>query len=368
MSAANYPWVLRPWARESIWGGRGLERYLFKSLPAGKKIGETWEAWDECVVENGERSGSTVGRLIQDDPPGVLGAASTVQGKLPLLFKFIDAQDDLSLQVHPDDQAARALENYPFGKTEAWYIVHAEPGAHVIHGFEKDATPELARDYVRRDKLAELLTTVEVATGDVIFVPAGTVHAIGRGIVLAEIQENSDLTYRLYDWGRLTPDGKSRELHIDRSLKVADYDSLAEHKIEPLIVHRPEFDRTYLVACRYFSFERFEVRSAFEAAAPGDRFVILTVIDGQAEITFGQGLRSCVPVKHGQTVLLPASLGPVGIAPKEGPCRLLRAYAPDLVRDVIDPLISEGHSKEDIAKLGGSRPQSNDVASILRQH
>jgi mannose-6-phosphate isomerase len=350
-----------------IWGGRNLERWLGKALPPDKKIGETWEASDESVVENGEHRGETLASLVRRDGHGVLGTTPTVEGRFPLLLKFIDAQDTLSLQVHPDDLAAQGLDHYPFGKTEAWYVIHAEPGARLIHGFQVDASPELVRDYLGNEKLADLLAEVPVQSGDVVFVPPGTVHAITRGIILAEIQENSDLTYRLSDWGRRTPDGKTRELHIDKSLKVANYRRLDEHKIPSLTIRQDEFDRQFLVVCRYFSFELFDVRAPITNIPLNDRFNIVSAIQGSSKITYGENFQSTVEAVLGQTVLLPAHLGAFGITPESKPCKLLRAFVPDLHSDVIEPLARAGHSAASIARLGGTVTEQNDLLSFLQR-
>lgn len=364
-SEEYYPLRLQAWARPMIWGGRNLERYLGKTLPPGQPIGETWEASDESIVENGVQRGTTLAGLVRRDRRGLLGTTPTIEGKFPLLLKFIDAQAILSLQVHPDDAAAQALDHYPFGKTEAWYVIHAEPGAHLIHGFKDDASPERVRDSLKNEKLADLLAEVPVQSGDVVFVPAGTVHAITPGIILAEIQENSDLTYRLYDWGRRTPDGQTRELHIDKALEVANYRRLDEHKIPSLTIRRDEFDRQFLVACRYFSFELLDVRAPFANVPLGDRFNIVSVIQGSSQITYGENSQASVAAHLGQTVLLPAQLGAFGITPEKRPCQLLRAYVPDLRSDVVEPLLRAGHPAASIARLGGAVMERNDLVRFL---
>jgi mannose-6-phosphate isomerase len=353
-----YPLLLRAVAQEKIWGGRNLERWLDKSFAPGQWIGETWEAWDGCVIENGAHRGTTLGHLSARDAAAILGANARGKQHFPLLFKFIDAQDDLSVQVHPDDAAARALEDYPLGKTEAWYILRAEPGAALIHGFKENVDAARVTAYLDRNRLPDLLATVPVQSGDVVFVPAGTVHAIGKGIVLAEIQENSDVTYRLYDWGR---GDKGRALHIEQALKVANFARATEHKIPRLTVHHAEFDQHYLVACRYFALELLDVRAPTPDLALGDKFNIVSIIGGAAEIASG---RSSVAARQGQTLLLPARLGTFGIAPAPS-CKILRAYTPDLRSDVIEPLLRAGYRATDIARLGGAPPQHNDLLPLL---
>jgi mannose-6-phosphate isomerase len=357
-----YPLCLQTWAREMIWGGRNLEHLLGKSLAPGKTIGETWEAWDGCVIENGKHRGMTLGNLLEQDAAAVLGSVVTIGARFPLLFKFIDAHEDLSVQVHPGDAAAQAIEHQPFGKTEAWYVIHAEPNACLIHGFKEDVNAERVTEYLGKNKLQDLLAYVPVQSGDVVFVPAGTVHAIMEGIVLAEIQENSDITYRLNDWGR---EDQGRPLHIAQSMRVLEFKQQIEHKIPSLTIDRDEFDHHYLVACRYFSFELLDIRQPLPGFQLNDRFNVLSVIQGAASITFGQDFASSVGAKYGQTVLLPARLGVFGISPQATPCKILRMYVPDLRADVIEPLTRAGHSAVSIAQLGGASPQHNDLIPLL---
>ncbi|MBM3129032.1 MAG: mannose-6-phosphate isomerase [Chloroflexi bacterium] len=341
---AIYPYILQPRLREMIWGGQNLARLLDKPIAPDQKIGETWEAWDECVIANGAQRGATLGDLLARDPAAILGADAR-DNRFPLLFKFIDAQDDLSVQVHPDDAQARALENYPFGKTEAWYILHAEPGARIVHGFKEDVDAARVRAALAANRLPALLASVPVQRGEVVFVPAGTVHAIMRGIVLAEIQENSDLTYRLDDWGR---ESAQRPLHVEPSLRVLNFARQIDHKISPLAIQRDEFDRRVLIACNYFALERWDLRAPSERLALNDKFNIISVLEGAAEIG---SETSRVVASRGQTLVLPARLGAFGIAPRQTPCQLLRIYVPDLRADVIEPLTRAGHRADEIAKL-----------------
>jgi mannose-6-phosphate isomerase len=354
-----YPLLLAQ-SRKPRYGADAIARILGKSLVEGESIGETWEAWDGCAIGNGKHQGMLLRDLIERDAAGILGA-SAPSARFPLLFKFIDAQDDLSVQVHPDDSAAQAMENYPFGKTEAWYIIHAEPNAALIHGFKENVDAERLRDSLAQGKLPDLLSHVPVQSGDVVFVPAGTVHAIKRGIVLAEIQENSDITYRLYDWGRV---GKGRDLHVEQSLRVARFDQIGEHKIPRLTVRNEKFDHHYLVACRYFSYELLEIRRVVRTM-DFYKFNILSVIDGAADVRYGNEFEESVRAGRGQTMLLPARIGAIEIAPRELPCRALRAYVPDLSEDVIAPLRRSGYGDKDIAQLGGPSPQQNDIIPAL---
>ncbi len=345
----HYPLQLRARAEPKVWGGRNLERVLGKTLPPGKSIGETWEAGDPCVIENGAHRGKTLAELIEPDAEGIVGTGQT---RLPLLFKFIDAQDDLSVQVHPDDAHARALEDYPFGKTEAWYILDAAPGARVYVGFKRACTPAQVRAAIANQTLVDLLAAVTVQRGDVVLVSAGTVHAIGAGIVLAEIQQNSDTTYRLYDWGR-----SGRELHIEKALAVARFVPIAAPKIPTLTIRHATHDRALLVACRYFALELWDLRG--RADADTRKFQIVAPIEGAVKIHFG---RDVVAAHQGQTIVLPARLGAYALEPMNAAARVLKMYVPDLQTDVVQPLKKAGFAAAEIVGLGGADSERNDLA------
>ncbi len=360
-----YPLCLAYEPKEKIWGGRQLEQLLHKNLPPGKLIGETWEAWDGCRIANGKHQGRTVADLLAGEAQAILGPTLKDSTRLPLLFKYIDAQDDLSVQVHPNDHDAQVLEGYPFGKTEAWYVIDAEPHANLIHGFEQDTNLETVRNHLHENRLGNLLCSVSVQSGDVLFVPAGTVHAIGKGIVLAEIQQNSDITYRLYDWGRQSA-GSGRELHLAQALHVSEFKRLAEHKIPALVLTHEQCEQRWLVACQYFVLELLVVHQPCRDLALNGKFHILSSIEGQADLLCGPQLKWRVAMPHGQTVLLPARLGAYGISPSSQPCKILRAYVPDLEADVVAPLKRAGYDAASIARLGGSLPQHNDLLPLLQ--
>ncbi len=349
-----YPLRLKPIVKAKVWGGRNLETLLGKPLATPELVGETWEAWDGCTIENGAYAGQKLRDVIARDPPAILGPASAGRD-LPLLFKFIDAQDDLSVQVHPDDREARELEHQPRGKTEAWYVLDAAPSARLILGFNQPVTPARLEMAISNNSATSLLAEIPVRRGDTLFVPAGTVHAIGRGIVLAEIQENSDITYRLYDWGR---DPRERPLHVAQSLRVADFTQLAEPKVPPLAIHGAAYDRYYLVACRYFLLERLELRS-LGTFDPNGKFHIVAVIQGQARA-------GDIVVRAGRTMLIPAEMESYVLEPVGGPAQILRMSVPDLRLDVVEPLAKAGYALSEIERLGGPLPEHNDLHAILQ--
>ncbi|HEV2581789.1 MAG TPA: type I phosphomannose isomerase catalytic subunit, partial [Ktedonobacteraceae bacterium] len=218
-----HPIKLASSLHETIWGGRRFERDGWKQLPpGGAPIGEAWETEINTVAQNQPYRGKTLGALVEEFGAALLGqqAITAFGRRFPLLAKFIDANAKLSVQVHPDDAYAAQHEGGKLGKTECWYILAAAPGASIVHGFKENTSREAVRRAIESVALESLLEEVPVAPGDVIFVPAGTVHAIGSGVMLYELQEYSDITYRMYDYGRLTAAGTPRELHIAQSLAV----------------------------------------------------------------------------------------------------------------------------------------------------
>ena len=351
-----YPLRLEAVQKEMVWGGRKLEQLVHKSLAPNKLIGETWEAWDGCVIENGAHQGKKLRDVINADALGILG---TTDARFPLLFKFIDAQSDLSVQVHPDDAQAQSMENYPFGKTEAWYVLDAEPDAKLILGFNRSVTRDAILRALNDKTLVDLMTLVPVKRGDVIFVPAGTVHAICKNIVVAEIQENSDITYRFYDWDRNIP---GRDLHIEQSLRVFSGEPVPQPRVPSLTMHHSTYDEHFLVACNYFLLTLFDVRGRVDALSTNGKFHIVSVIDGDAEIQYGANLASRMTASQGQTYLLPAQLGEYAIESHRA--KILRTFVPTLRADVIDRLKAE-YPLSEIAKLGGLIQDHNDLQPIV---
>src|SRR5215467_4082840 len=224
---------------ETIWGGRRLERTGWKILPIGDVlIGEAWETESKAMAQNEPYTGKTLGMLVEELGPTLLGEQTlAIYGRrFPLLVKFIDANAKLSVQVHPDDSYAAQHEHGSLGKTECWYILDAEPGASIVHGFKAPTSRSTVQKAIEEVRLEDLLHEEQVQVGDVIFVPAGTVHAIGGGIFLYELQEYSDITYRMYDYGRLTAAGTLRELHIERAMDVASYLPSPRTKMNPVML------------------------------------------------------------------------------------------------------------------------------------
>ena len=359
---ALYPLTFRPELKDKVWGGRRLGEVLGKQLPPDVPIGESWEAYGGSVVEDGALAGHSVDELVEEYGERLVG--TTIAGlrdkPFPLLFKYIDASEFLSVQVHPDDSYAAEHTGYPYGKTEAWYIVHADPGAKIVHGWKRATTAEEVEAAVRENRLEELLEYVEVSPGDAVFVPAGTVHALGGQIVLGEIQQSSDTTYRLYDWGRMGFDGKPRELHVEESLRTLLYEETREHTVTPLRIEQGGATRTVLLACRYFAAEVLEGSAPLELELDGERFELLSALPGDITLEWDGG---SLVLGRGRTALLPAALGSWRASSPEG-YKLLRMYPPDLLSDVVRPLREAGYSDEEIVRLGGDA-RTNDLSPVL---
>lgn len=306
-----YPFKFEPIKKEKIWGGDNLKKYLNKDIEEGSKIGEIWEVSDHnedtSIISNGELKGESLHNVLLEYGRELLGSkpADKYLKRFPLLIKFIDANDKLSVQVHPNDEYANKNENGESGKTEMWYIVHAEPGAKLIAGIKPGTTKEEFKELINSDELDTVLHKVEVKTGDVIFIPAGRVHAIMPGIVINEIQQNSDLTYRVYDWGRKGFDGKPRPLHIEKALDVINFDDFAP---EPARLHYTSVGTniiSVLTKCLYFQVEKYILNEKMKFISDKSSFNIFSVIEGYAILNWEN---KDMELNKGDTILIPSSI------------------------------------------------------------
>lgn len=289
----NYPFILQPSGKDYLWGGQRLNTEFEKQIDLDP-LAETWECSTHpdgpSIVKTGGFKGQTLSKVISDNPQ-FLGARHSEDKALPILIKFIDAKSDLSVQVHPDDEYAKLHEDGQLGKTEMWYVLDATKDARLVYGLKKDCTKEQIRESIEKGKLSNLLQSVKVNKDDLFFIEAGTIHAIGAGCLIAEIQENSNLTYRLYDYDRVGKDGKKRELHIDKSLKVANLKSSSEPK-QPLRVlkYRPGVAKELLSRCKYFEVYRMlvntERRQSVTYASDNLSFRVLLCIKGCGVLNF----------------------------------------------------------------------------------
>ncbi|MEY4178545.1 MAG: putative mannose-6-phosphate isomerase YvyI [Planctomycetota bacterium] len=308
-----YPLRFAPLFRRYLWGGRRLETVLGKTLPPGEDYAESWEIvdrdGDQSRVVAGTLAGATLGELIERFPQELLGssymAAHEARGgsarpRFPLLLKFLDAQRDLSVQVHPDDVRAARLDPPDLGKTEAWVILQANPGACLYAGLKRGFDRAALEREVRRGTTPLCLQRFEPKAGDCFFIPAGTVHALGAGLLVAEIQQSSDTTYRLFDWNRVGADGRPRPLHLEAAMDAIDYTA------PPLAACRPKplgEGAERLVDCDQFVLERWPVNGKVAWGGDG-RCRIVTVVDGAIAVAGDPDSR---PLGRGESMLLPAN-------------------------------------------------------------
>ena len=282
------PFLLTPAGKDYLWGGNRLKTEFNKEIDL-VPLAETWECSTHpdgpSVIVTGRHAGKTLAELLKEHPE-YLGKHPGTEGELPVLIKFIDAKKNLSVQVHPDDDYARKYENGQLGKTEMWYVMDAAPDAQLVYGFNHDITKEQLRQSLKAGTVEKYLQKVKIQKDDVFFIEAGTVHAIGAGALIAEIQESSNLTYRLYDYNRVGKDGKLRELHIDKALAVANLKSSSEPR-QPLrlLKYKKGSATELLCRCKYFQVERYLLntessRKLVEFQTAGDTFEVFLCLDG----------------------------------------------------------------------------------------
>ncbi|MCB1122057.1 MAG: class I mannose-6-phosphate isomerase [Verrucomicrobiae bacterium] len=294
----SVPITFKPIYMERVWGGRGLEEKLNRELPPDKVIGESWEVVDrpeaQSVVESGQFAGLTLRQLLEESAGTIMGPIYSSKKPFPILIKWLDCQEKLSLQVHPPAQVAGKLEGEP--KTENWYIADAEEGAELMVGLKKGVTRESFEKALKNNELEPLVHKVGTAPGDSLFVWSGRIHAIGGGNFILEIQQNSDTTYRVYDWGRVGLDGKPRALHVDESMESIEFE---DFEPEPLRDTQPG---DILADCNEFRIRKESVNKGKILTFPDmTQPVLVNVVSGEIEI---KGKESTC-FKRGDTILLP---------------------------------------------------------------
>ncbi|NLN70857.1 MAG: class I mannose-6-phosphate isomerase [Chloroflexi bacterium] len=330
-----YPLFFSPVLKHYLWGGRNLEK-LGRELPSDLQVAESWEIASHSdgrtVVSNGHYAGKNLAELLTllgEDLVGSNNLWALERGVFPLLVKLLDAKTRLSIQVHPDDTYACEHEGgNELGKAEMWVILSATPGAGIIYGFSQETTPEVFRQAIQAETLDPLLNFLPVKAGDHVCVPPGTLHAILDGVLLAEIQQNSNTTYRVYDWGRLDNQGRARALHVDRALDVLNFQQVNEQlPISKTIEDSPQLLRETLCLNAYFVVERLTFKQAakYQGFCDGTTMEIWGVIQGCAEIHRDKMAR----VKF---CLLPAGLGEFTFQVKEN-SQLLRIYTKEAIQN-----------------------------------
>lgn len=313
---ALYPLLLEPALHVKVWGGCRLADVMNKQLPTDEPYGEAWELHDTSMIVNGPLAGRTLGDVLAEYGHDLIGPDNNPAEGIPLLIKLIDASEWLSVQVHPNDEQAHELEGDPRGKSEAWYVLAAEPGARIVVGVTPGVDHKTIAEAIRNNALESILAYAGVAAGDVLTVNANTIHALGPGILVYEVQQSSDVTYRLYDWGRVGLDGKPRELHIEKGLRVANTQSL------PTIRHiSSTMPTTEVVRTRYFStlLHRLD-GDQITLDTEGRCFHGLTCIRDMVVV---EADSTRIEVPTGQTALIPASVGEYRLT---GPARVLHSF------------------------------------------
>ncbi len=302
---------LSPAGKDYLWGGTRLKDEYGKNIDM-TPLAETWECSvhtdGQSTVANGTFKGMTLADVLREHPE-YLGTKFN-NGKLPVMVKLIDAKNDLSVQVHPDDDYAREHEQ-DSGKTEMWYVLDADDGASLIYGFRHKVNEKILRNAVRTKTLDKHLQKVKVHRGDMYYVPAGTVHGVGKGILLAEVQESSNVTYRVYDYDRVDKDGKKRELHLDKAVEVMNMNPSPDVKQIPRTVrYYPGASRELLCRCRYFEVERIQITKCYSFPVRDESFQILMCLDGYGHIDVidNAGQKPLRFIK-GETMFIPAGIG-----------------------------------------------------------
>ena len=328
-----YPLLFEPNLHPVIWGGNQLRPY--KGLePSDEPIGESWEVsavpTSTSIISNGEWKGRDLISVINEHPDAILGKKvnEKYNGKLPLLVKFIDAKRDLSIQVHPNDEMAMR-EHGKMGKSEMWYVIKADKGAHLYAGFKQEITPEEYQQRIADSTITEVLADHQVKAGDVFYLPAGRVHAICGGIMLAEVQQSSDVTYRIFDYNRLGMDGKPRELHTKLAAKALDF------HVEDC--YRTEYNDSsnkavQIIDSPYFSVRVMEVSKPFHRdLIKYDSFIITMCIEGDCKICV-RSTGEEVELKQGNSTLIPAAIADYDIIPQQETTRILDAFTDNMDR------------------------------------
>lgn len=321
LSIVPYPMLCQPLFVPRVWGGSRLADLFGKPLPQGEKIGESWEVADlpegSSVIANGPLQGLTLTEAVKDHRSLILGESSQ-RSEFPLLIKFLDAHDDLSIQVHPDEETCRSHFPTERSKDETWVVVASQPGGKVLAGLEPGVTREDLATALDSGDVVDCLHAISVRPGDVLRLPPGTVHALCSGVVVLEIQEPSDSTFRLYDYNRLGLDGKPRELHREQALLSLRFNNIAH--IKPLRETHPWGFSESLVATPTYSIERLHVRETFLSRRPTGVPQVLIVLSG--EVMLSNEAQSIV-AKMGDSVIVPASLGQLTCAPVKEACLII---------------------------------------------
>jgi len=333
-----YPIIFKPIYKEMIWGGDRLASMFGRNLPTDfgktRKIGESWDIScrpnEMSIIENGPFAGSTFAEYIAKDRVRILGTRLANCERFPLLVKIIDANDTLSIQVHPDDNFARQKDASDCGKCEMWYILHPPDSGHLIIGLKPGITQKKLAEAYENGTVEDCLNHLPVAAGDVIDIPAGLVHALTKGTIVAEIQQNSDITYRLYDFNRPGLDGNLRPLHVEDALAVSDFEERIPKRTvsaESNSNKNNENELIPLIHNSHFATVKYVLSNSVTEKSNPSTFFIFTCVDGDAIVTTGE---FSVELCKGKSVFIPAGTGTYSIAPINGKAILLKSFVPEI--------------------------------------
>jgi mannose-6-phosphate isomerase len=341
---AIYPWLLKPKLTSAIWGGAELVRRYGKHGDIAEKLGESWECWDTNRVINGALKGLSIATLREKLGENFLGNLDA-KSIFPILTKIITAHDWLSVQVHPDDAYAQRIEHQACGKTECWYVLDAQPDAELVVGWLHDTSRD---EYVRRvadGTLAEILRKIPVRTGDVVYIPAGRVHAIGPGVTVFETQQASDLTYRMFDWNRLGLDGKARTLQIHKAAEVLDYAAGDQANLVSLPYLLDGLPRTVLIADSRFTVEHISAASECASLATNGSPLIFMSLEHPMQITCGG--KSAMLQKY-QTAVIPAAADSCQVRSCGDKAPFLLVTPENTHENLVSRLLSAGLNRDQI--------------------
>jgi len=369
----HYPLLFAPIYKEMLWGGDRLSTVYNRQLPY-KKTGESWDIScrpDEMgIIENGPSAGMSFEEYIAYDREGVLGTRLANQERFPLLVKLIDANDTLSVQVHPDDadivmtnkdrinnvcpvipgltSAKDTWNPQDTGKNEMWYILIPPTDGNLIIGLKPGITPHTLRQAYKNGTVEDCLNRLPVKAGDIVNIPAGLIHALTPGVMVAEVQQNSDITYRLYDYNRVGLDGKPRQLHVDDAIAVTDFEGkIPQTTVPGLAIKKDDSNLIYTIANPYFAVIKYELGEALTESSNPEAFSIFTCVEGEAVISQDD----CVRLPLGRSVLIPAGLGDYTLRSKgDKKCVLLKSFVPNIEKDFLAPLRQYGYTHESITQ------------------
>jgi mannose-6-phosphate isomerase len=343
------PARLEPVFSPRPWGALSLAPFFPEMSNLAEPVGEAWMTGNECRFQNGPFAGCKLGEAWRAMPPEWTGTRVDRDAGFPLLVKFIFPTDKLSVQVHPDDRYAARHEAAAGGrgKTEMWYAVRADPGAEVLLGMKPYVTLDEFKGAIADGTAEHCLERVPLRAGEAVFVTAGSAHTIGPGLVLCEVQQQSDVTYRVFDYNRRDAQGRARELHIEKALDVMRFGRQTCGRIEPVRIERGGMTESYFVACKYFAMERWDFAAPVRAATSPEHFEVWIVLEGNGSIRWSGNHAEYAPA---QVWLIPAALGDCELAPG-APTSFLRTYVPGDLGELARRLAARGISETAVSSL-----------------